>query len=39
MVQPDVRNAMVSHIDIFLRSYPLYACIYPKALMKARVKP
>jgi hypothetical protein len=39
MVQPDVRTAMPTHIDIFLRAYPLYACIYPKALMKARVKP
>lgn len=26
-------------IDITLRSYPLYACIFPAALSKARVKP
>lgn len=33
-IQPDVRNNMVSHVDFYLRSYPLYMCIYPKALMK-----
>jgi len=38
-LQPDVRNAMPDHLDIVLRAYPLYACIFPKALMRARVKP
>lgn len=33
-VQPDVRSQMPSHIDIFLRAYPLYACIFPKALLR-----
>lgn len=33
-IQPDVRDQMVSHVDVYVRSYPLYACIYPKALMK-----
>jgi Phage major capsid protein E len=33
MIQPDVRDQMVSHVDVYLRSYPLYACIFPKALM------
>lgn len=35
MIQPDVRTQMVSHVDVYLRAYPLYACIFPKALMKA----
>lgn len=35
MIQPDVRDQMVSHVDVFLRSYPLYACTFPKALLKA----
>ena len=34
-IQPDPNDQMPAFIDIFLRSYPLYACIYPKALMKA----
>ncbi len=34
-IQPDVRDQMPSHVDIYLRSYPLYACIYPKALLRA----
>jgi len=34
-IQPDVREAMPEYVDIVLRSYPLYACIYPKALMRA----
>jgi hypothetical protein len=34
-IQPDVRDQMPSHVDIFLRSYPLYACIFPKALLRA----
>lgn len=33
-IQPDVRDQMVSHVDIHVRAYPLYACIYPKALMR-----
>jgi hypothetical protein len=36
-IQPDVRTQMPTHVDIFLRSYPLYACIYPKALMRSVV--
>jgi hypothetical protein len=35
-VQPDVRNAMPEFVDIVLRAYPLYACIYPQCLMRAR---
>lgn len=35
MIQPDVRSNMVSHVDVFLRCYPLYACIFPKGLLKA----
>lgn len=35
MIQPDVRDQMVSHVDVFLRAYPLYACIFPKALLKS----
>lgn len=38
-IQPDTRDQMPSFMDIYLRSYPLYACIFPKALMSARVKP
>jgi len=34
-VQPDVRTAMPEYVDIVLRSYPLYACIYPQCLMRA----
>lgn len=34
-VQPDVRDQMPEFVDIVLRSYPLYACIYPQALMRA----
>lgn len=37
-LQPDVREQMPSHMDVVLRSYPLYACIFPKALMRARIK-
>lgn len=33
-IQPDVNDQMPSFVDIFLRSYPLYACIFPKALMR-----
>jgi hypothetical protein len=38
-IQPDVRTNIPSHVDAFLRAYGLYACIFPKALMRARVKP
>lgn len=38
-IQPDVRDQMPQFMDVFLRSYPLYACTFPKALMRARVKP
>lgn len=38
-IQPDTRDQMPSFMDAFLRSYPLYACIFPKALARARVKP
>lgn len=34
-VQPDVRDQMPEFVDIVLRSYPLYACTYPQALMRA----
>lgn len=33
-LQPDVRTAMPEKLDMFLRSYPLYACIYPKCLIR-----
>ncbi|MBX9814074.1 MAG: major capsid protein [Sphingomonas sp.] len=35
-IQQDPYDQMPSYIDIVLRSYPLYACIYPKALMRAQ---
>lgn len=38
-IQPDTRDQMPAFMDAYLRSYPLYACIFPKALMRARVKP
>lgn len=38
-VQPDTRTQMPSFVDATLRSYPLYACTFPKALMRARIKP
>lgn len=34
-VQPDTRDQMPEFVDIVLRAYPLYACIYPQCLMKA----
>jgi hypothetical protein len=37
-VRPDVR-AHPEFMDAILRAYGLYACIFPKALMRARVKP
>jgi hypothetical protein len=37
-VQTDPRDQMPSFVDIFLRAYPLYACIFPKVLMRARVQ-
>lgn len=33
-IQPDTRDQMPEFVDIFLRSYPLYACIYPQCLMR-----
>lgn len=33
----DPNRDMPSYIDIVLRSYPLYACIFPKALLRARL--
>lgn len=36
-VQPDPRDQMPSFVDIVLRSYPLYACIFPKALLAGAV--
>lgn len=33
-IQPDVRDQMPSHVDFFLRSYCLYACIFPKCLIR-----
>lgn len=33
-LQPDVRTAMPEKLDIFLRCYPLYACIFPKCLIR-----
>jgi hypothetical protein len=34
-IQPDVRDQMQAHVDIHLRAYPLYACIFPKALLSS----
>lgn len=36
MIQPDVRTNVADHVNFWVRSYALYACIFPKALMKAR---
>lgn len=38
-LQPDPRDQMPAYLEVVLRAYPLYACIFPKALMRARVKP
>lgn len=38
IIRPDPR-ADPEFIDILLRSYALHACIYPKALSRARIKP
>jgi hypothetical protein len=35
IIRPDPRNDP-EFVDLTLRSYPLYCCIYPKALMRAR---
>jgi hypothetical protein len=39
MIQPDTRTEIADHVDIYVRSYALYACIFPKALMAARIAP
>lgn len=36
-VQPDVRTEIADHVDILMRSYPLYACIFPKALLRSKL--
>jgi len=33
-IVPDMRPAIADHVDMHLRSYPLYACIFPQALLK-----
>lgn len=33
-VQPDTRDKMPSFVDVYLAAYPLYACIFPLALLK-----
>jgi hypothetical protein len=33
-IQPDVRTQMPSFVDFFVAAYPLYACIFPAALLK-----
>jgi len=33
-IQPDVRDQMPSFVDFFVAAYPLYACIFPLALLK-----
>lgn len=38
-VQPDPRDQMPSFVEIFLRAYPLYACIFPKALLAGTSDP
>src|SRR3546814_7083541 len=35
-IQPDVRTQMPSFVDFFFAAYPLYACIFPSALMRLR---
>ena len=34
-VQPDVNTNMPMFVDMFIAAYGLYACIFPKALMRA----
>ena len=34
-VQPDTRTNMPMFVDLFIAAYGLYACIFPKALMRA----
>ena len=33
-IQPDVRDQMPSHVDFFIASHPLYACVFPGALLR-----
>lgn len=33
-IQPDVRDQMPMFVDMFLAAYGLYACIFPKALLR-----
>lgn len=34
-VQPDPRDQMQEYVDIHVRNYPLHACLFPAALMRA----
>lgn len=36
-IEPDKRQQLADHVDIVLRSYPLYACIFPKALLRSKL--
>lgn len=36
-VEPDKRQQLADHVEIVLRSYPLYACIFPQALLRSRL--
>lgn len=35
IVQPDPRRELDEYVDVRVRSYPLFMCTYPKALMRA----
>ena len=37
IVSPDNRQNMNEWVDVYVRSYPLFACLCPQALMTARV--
>jgi hypothetical protein len=36
-VQPDPRDQMAEYVDIALRSYPLFAAIFPQVLLRAKI--
>jgi hypothetical protein len=36
IIQPDVRTNMNEYVDLYFRNYPLFACLFPQALLQAR---
>jgi hypothetical protein len=36
IIQPDPREQMQEFVDIIVRNYPLYACVFPGALLRGR---